>query len=413
MAFTPVILRWKNPQRNLLGGSKYCSNLQNSLKGKGENHTSFYVYFWIISLSMKILFLEPQPCIRALKYAEGFRSREDSVRLIFACMGKTLTQFYGHGDELFEKMIKLEKEKLPQQIKELLDAEGIQLVHSHNAPDFLTVAAIEASQGKTPIIHDIHDLLSIRSTAYGCLDPRNPHVLETERRAVCECDGLICVTRGVKRRCESTYPIDQKPILVFPNYVPRRFVPSVLRGKLSENDGKIHIVYEGSLESVNLGGHYDLKDIFKAIADQGIYIHIYPSTGNPDYAALADENDYIQYHDRLQTKGLLQEMTQYDYGWAGFNTDRNKKHTDTILANKVLEYVVCGLPVISLDHKTQREFIEEIGIGIIINDIGELSGRLREESELDNIKIKVLEYRQNFTIERHIGQVLNFYNSLA
>ncbi len=388
-------------------------NLKSPLKGENENHPSSYVHFWIISLSMKILFLEPQPCIRALKYADGLRSREDSVRLLFAYMRKTLTEFYGHGDEFFEKMIKLEKEKLSQQIRELLDAESIELVHSHNAPDFLTVAAVEASQGKTPIIHDIHDLLSMRSTPFGGLDPGDPHVLETERRAVCESDGLIYVTTGVKRACESTYPIDQKPTLVFPNYVPRRFVRSALRGKLSENDGKTHIVYEGSLDSVNLGGHYDLKDIFKAIADQGIHIHIYSSMENPDYATLADGNGYIHYHGRLKTKELLQEMKHYDYGWAGFNTDRNERHTGTILANKVLEYVVCGLPVISFDHKTQREFIEENGIGIIINDIGELSGRLRKEPELDKIRSRVLEYRQNFTIEKHIGQVLDFYNSLA
>jgi len=362
---------------------------------------------------MKILFLEPQPCIRALKYGDGLRSREDGVRLIFAYTKKTLTQYYGHGDEFFEKMIKLEKEKLPQQIKKLLDTERIEIVHSHNAPDFLTVAALDASQGKTPVIHDIHDLLSIRSTPYGSMDPRDPHVLETERRAVCECDGLIYATAGVKRVCERTYPIDQKPTLVFPNYVPRRFIPSAGGRKLSEKDGKTHIVYEGSLDSVNLGGHYDLKDIFESIADQGIHIHIYSSTESQYYATVADANDYIHYHGSLKTKELLQEMKYYDYGWAGFNTDRNKRHTDTIVANKVLEYVVSGLPVISFDHKSQREFIQKNGIGIIINGVGELSDRLRQEPELDKISHRVLGYRENFTVEGQIGQVLDFYEAFV
>lgn len=362
---------------------------------------------------MKILFLEPQPCIRALKYAEGLRSTEDDVRLIFAYTEKTLTQFYGYGDELFDRMIKLEEEELPQQIIEMFDTEHIDIVHSHNAPDFLTVAAIEASQGRIPVIHDIHDLLSIRSTPYGTLDPRDPHVLETERRAVTECDGLIYVTTGVKEACKSAYPIDQKPTLVFPNYVARRLMPSALRRKSSENDGEIHIVYEGSLDSVNLGGHYDLKNIFKAIADQGIHIHIYSSRENPDYDAFADGNGYIHYHGHLDTKELLQEITRYDYGWAGFNTARNKEHTDTVLANKVLDYIVCGLPVISFDHKTQQDFIEENGIGIVISEIDELSSRLREEPELDKVRVRVLECRHNFTVEDKIRQVLDFYKSLA
>ncbi len=360
---------------------------------------------------MKILFLESQPCIRALKYAEGLISAEDDVKLIFAYIHKTLTQFYGYGDELFNRMIKLEKEKCSQQIRELFDLENIDIVHSHNAPDFLTVAAIEASQGRIPVIHDIHDLLSIRNTPYGSLDPRDHHVLETERRAITECDGLIYVTTGVKEACESAYSIDQKPTLVFPNYVPRRLIPSALRRKLSKNDGEIHIVYEGSLDSVNLGSHFDLKNIFKTIADQGIHIHIYSSKENPDYAVLDDGNGYIHYHGHLDTKVLLQEITQYDYGWAGFNTARNKEHTDTVLANKVLEYVVCGLPVISLDHKTQREFIESNGIGIVINEINELSSRLRKEPEL--YKVKVLGCRYDFTTEVHIEQVLDFYKSFV
>jgi glycosyltransferase involved in cell wall biosynthesis len=362
---------------------------------------------------MKILFLQQQPCIRALKYAEGLRSTKDDVKLIFAYTHKTLTQFYGYGDELFDRMIKLEKKKLTPQIRKLIYTENIDIVHSHNAPDFLTLSAIEASRGRIPIIHDIHDLISIRNTPYGTLDPKGQHVLEIERRAVTECNGLIFVTSGVKDACESAYPIDQKPTLVFPNYVPRRLMPSALRRKLSENYGEIHIVYEGSLDSVNLGGHYDLKDIFKAIADQEIHIHIYSSKENPDYNAFADGNSYIHYHGHLDTKKLLQEITQYDYGWAGFNTARNKEHVDTVLSNKVLEYISCGLPVISFGHKTQQEFIEENGIGIVIDEIGELSSRLREEPELNKIGSRVLECRQYFTIEDKIRQVLDFYKSFT
>jgi len=362
---------------------------------------------------MNILFLQQQPCIRALKYAEGFRSTKDDVKLIFAYIHKTLTQFYGYGDELFDRMIKLEKKKLPPQIRKLLITEKIDIVHSHNAPDSLTLSAIKASRGRIPIIHDIHDLISIRSTLYGTLDPKDHHVLEIERRAVTECNGLIFVTSGVKDACESAYPIGQKPTLVFPNYVPGRLIPSALRRKLSKNYGEIHIVYEGSLDSVNLGGHYDLKDIFKAIADQKIHIHIYSSKENPDYDAFADSNNYIHYHGHLDTKKLFREITQYDYGWAGFNTARNKEHVDTVLANKVMEYISCGLPVISLGHKTQQEFIEENGIGIVINEIGELSSKLRKEPELNEIRSRVLGCRQYFTIEDKIRQVLDFYRSFT
>ncbi len=362
---------------------------------------------------MNILFLEAQPCIRALKYAEGLKSVGSEVKLFFAYTRKTLTQFYGYGDELFEMMIKLKPEELPQQINALFDWKNIDLVHSHNAPDFLTVSAIEASRGRIPIIHDIHDLISIRNTPYGSLDPRDSYILEIERRAVTKCDGLIYVTSGVKEACESAYPLGQKPRIVFPNYVPRRLMPSTLRRKLSKDDGKIHLVYEGGLDSLNLGSHYDLKDIFKAIADQGIHIHIYSSIENPDYSAFAEGNDYIHYQGHLDAKELFSEITQYDYGWAGFNITRNKKHVDTVLANKVLEYIGCGLPVISLNHETQRKFIEENGIGVVITKMDQLSSRLQEESELNEVRRRVLECRDQFTIESKINAVLNFYKSLT
>ena len=51
---------------------------------------------------MHILFVQPQPCIRALKYAEGLCKMHPDIRLSFAFLGNTLTELYGHGDECFE-----------------------------------------------------------------------------------------------------------------------------------------------------------------------------------------------------------------------------------------------------------------------------------------------------------------------
>jgi len=52
---------------------------------------------------------------------------------------------------------------------------------------------------------------------------------------------------------------------------------------------------------------------------------------------------------------LLDEITQYDFGWAGFNVNRkNREHLDVALPNKVFEYVGCGLPVLAFPHKDIR-----------------------------------------------------------
>ncbi len=48
---------------------------------------------------MRVLFLEQQPCIRALKIAVGLRSAMPGLELGFAYQGKSLTEWYGAGDE--------------------------------------------------------------------------------------------------------------------------------------------------------------------------------------------------------------------------------------------------------------------------------------------------------------------------
>jgi hypothetical protein len=56
---------------------------------------------------MRVLFLHQQPCMRALKYAVGLRAVRPDLQLGFAYRGRTLTEFYGSGDELFDRWWRL------------------------------------------------------------------------------------------------------------------------------------------------------------------------------------------------------------------------------------------------------------------------------------------------------------------
>ena len=56
---------------------------------------------------MNILFLQEQPCVRTLKYAQGLKEYDGNIKLSFGYYGKTLTQLYGTGDELFCHWIKM------------------------------------------------------------------------------------------------------------------------------------------------------------------------------------------------------------------------------------------------------------------------------------------------------------------
>ncbi len=75
-----------------------------------------------------------------------------------------------------------------------------ELVHCHNLPDALTVLATDLVAGRVPVIHDVHDLQSLRKTVYedGFPEPGDP--VDLERRAIEGSDALVTVRPSCSRR---------------------------------------------------------------------------------------------------------------------------------------------------------------------------------------------------------------------
>jgi len=361
---------------------------------------------------MRILFLQQQPCIRTLKYAYGIRNEYPEITLMFAYLGKTLTELYGHGDELFAAWFPLGDEPAPR-LREIIRTYAIDLIHSHNAPDTLTNLCIDLFGGTIAIIHDVHDLLTIRETSYedGFNNERSrERWQEEERLAIERSNAVITVSDEIVHIARQRYSLPRLTH-VFPNYVPRRFIPVHVRPvQVKPPSRPLRIVYEGCLS--NNHGHYDLADIFQAVANEGIEIHLYPARDNPHYRALGDENLYIFYHEHCPPAKLLEEITQYDFGWAGFNATRNKAHLDTVIPNKLFEYITCGLPVISFPHKSLQHFLERYQVGIVVDQIAGLETKLRSPTTAA-IRSNVLAQRNNFTTEANIGQLVNIYRQLC
>jgi len=85
---------------------------------------------------MHVLFVQRQPCIRALKYAIGLRNTNPEIRLSFAYMGKTLTELYGQGDECFENWFPLRGDPATA-LRNIVSRHDIDVIHSHNLPESL------------------------------------------------------------------------------------------------------------------------------------------------------------------------------------------------------------------------------------------------------------------------------------
>jgi glycosyltransferase involved in cell wall biosynthesis len=358
---------------------------------------------------MRVLFLQRQPCIRALKYGVGLRAALPGARLGFACQGLTLSAYYGRGDELFDRWYHLE-EPPAADLRRAIEDFRPDVLHSHNLPDSLTVLALEWARGRVPVIHDVHDLQSLRATTYedGFPEPKDP--LELERRAVEGADALVTVSDELVAATAARHAL---PALreVFPNYALRRDLPARLPPAGRPAADPPRLVYQGSL-STN-GSHYDLREIFTGLATQGAAVHVHPARPAPAaYRALGDAHPGIVVHAPLEPVALLRALPRYDYGWAGFNATLNGPHLDTALPNKAFEYVACGLPVLTIGHRALSAFVRRERVGVDLVTLEDAAARLRT-ADLPALRRRVAARRERFTVEANIGRVLRLYRALG
>jgi hypothetical protein len=353
---------------------------------------------------MRVLFLHQQPCMRALKYAVGFRSVRAQLELGFAYRGRTLSEFYGGGDELFDNWWRIGPDLGPD-LRQVIDDWEPDLIHSHNLPDLLTVLALEVTEGRVPVIYDVHDMHSLRHTPYedGFPDPGEPEPLE--RGATEGSAALITVSDELLGELADRYELPDRS-RVFPNYALARDLP-VLPPPGRPTGEPPRLVYQGTLSCS--GGHYDLREIFAAIVAEGVTLDVYPTREEAAYRDLADSTGGLRLHETLPPAELMRELPGYDFGWAGFNARLNAPHLDTALPNKAFEYVAAGLPVLTFDHRALAGFVETNGLGLRLDRIEGLGPRLRA-LDLPALRARAAAARHGLTVEANIGAVVDLYD---
>ena len=357
---------------------------------------------------MRVLFLQRQPCIRAMKYAIGLRARHPEVALGFAYQGSTLTGWYGSGDELFEGWWALPADDAAAALAEAVEEFRPTLVHSHNLPDSLTVLALDVLDGRVPVIHDVHDLQSLRQTPYedGFDDPDDP--AELESAAIEGCAALIGVSQEMLDEIDARHSTPARRLL-FANYALERDIAAAAPARRAAG-GPPRVVYQGSL-SAN-GSHYDLRDHFTAIAGSGLSIDVFPNRPVPAYRDLAGRTPGMTVMETEEPAALLRRLPAYDVGWTAFNTGLNAAHLDTALPNKAFEYLASGLPIAVGPHRALERLVRDHGVGVVVERPGELAERLAEVG-LPELRERVAASRGRFTVEGHIGALVDLYRETA
>lgn len=363
---------------------------------------------------MRVLFLQQQPCIRTRKYAVALRASSAGIRLAFGYQGSTLDEWYGTGDELFGRWWKLGAggSSVEDDLRSVLAEFGPDVIHAHNLPDRLTVLALELVAGRVPVVHDVHDLQCLRSTPYEDGFPEEAEPLTAERAAVEGCTALVAVSPEMLAEIEARYRVP--PSLVFPSYALAAELPASLPPWRARPGEPPRVVYQGTL-STN-GGHYDLRDVFRAVVAGGARLDVYPSRPAPDYEALAQVTPGLRCLDRLDPRALMEVLPAYDFGWAGFNATRNRAHLDTALPNKLFEYLGCGLPVLTTGHRAIARFLSEHGVGVDLGRVGgggaDLADRLAD-LDVPALRRRVAATRFELTMEANVRPVVDLYKTVV
>jgi glycosyltransferase involved in cell wall biosynthesis len=356
---------------------------------------------------MRVLFLQRQPCIRTLKYAVGLRAAVPGLHLSFAYQGSTLSGWYGAGDDAFDAWIPLGDDPEPvAAIRTAIERTRPDVVHSHNLPDILSVLAIDLLDGRVPVIHDVHDMQSLRRTPYRDGFPEPEDTLALERRAIEESAAVVAISDEMVEEIVARHRRPART-LVYANHVLARDLPQTELPR-SWRGGPIRLAYQGSLGAD--GGHYDLRETFTRIVEAGAWLDVHPARPAPDYVALASPG--LTVHEPLDPPTLMRVLPRYDVGWAGFNDALNRAHIDTALPNKLFEYLGCGLPVATLGHRALTRFVTAHGVGVSGTSVEDVIARLME-ADLDALRGRAAELRADLTVEANIGRLVALYAEVA
>ncbi len=226
---------------------------------------------------MRVLFLHQQPCIRTLKHGVGLRAARPELVLGYAYRGRTLSELYGAGDELFDVWWRL-GEDLAGDLRDVVAAFAPDVIHSHNLPDLLTVLALEVTEGGVPVVHDVHDLQSLRRTPYEDGFPDTGDLPGLECRAVEGCAALVTVSEELLEEIGARHSLPARTLVVH-NHALARDLPAALPDPDRPAGDPLRLVYQGSLSTS--GGHYDLRGIFAALAEEGLELHVHPAKAVP------------------------------------------------------------------------------------------------------------------------------------
>jgi hypothetical protein len=324
----------------------------------------------------------------------------DRKHQVHVAAGK-VTQYSDHYTSL---SIFHDMNQLQEIISQHADAD---IIHCHNEPNWFVSAAKEVFPDK-PVVLDIHDSMLLRRTDEQVRVAGNGNIYRhtcDERNNFQLADGLVFVGPAMRDIVLDGYKLDQ-PHCVIPSALPERFY-RVDFGKWIGG-----MAYEGRIDiDKELGEKWDFFQysnyipMAKKCNELGIDFHIYTPRGSAPVRA--EYEKVCMLYPPLELRTMIKEIGRHDWGVVGNIGEHEEwKHA---LPNKLFEYFAACLPVVCINADESWGFIKDLGMGIRVDSLEELTKRWSEHREC---RKNVVKYRKEFVMERHIEKLEDLYRKL-
>lgn len=352
---------------------------------------------------MKILMVHQIPCIRMRKEALALKSEYSSIEVYLVHHYTKCDTSGFDGVYVYEDIVTL---------NEVIRSVDPDIIHCHNEPNE-TVLMVMALPYDTPIIHDTHDLISLRSP-HSCEPADFLHEALSNKYV----SGCVYPTDRLREFATAQYCVKHALTLE-----SRHLRVDICDGVPDlDTDSRLRIVWQGGLRQTleKFTAYRYMKPVFVAL-EKWFDIEVYPAKMFMDTGDITAKEFYENYVDLdfttinepLPYKDLLAKCGDSHYGLVGFNADcvdqDELTYIQLAMPNKLFDYIAAGIPVITLNCDLVARFVREFEIGLVIDR--EFGPWIEEEARehYKRFKRNVEAIQEKTCMEREIFKLRDLY----
>lgn len=287
----------------------------------------------------------------------------------------------------------------------------------------MTIMAKRLVGQNTIVIHETRDPLTAMLSRTKLRPESDPYQLEREALQVS--DGQIFVSQAMRKYCEETHSLNfSANSLVVPMCFCNKQQIAPASRKFSADDGRVHIVLDGTVSSDPNHGRYYVN-IINRLVSLGLVVHSHfhesDGSSNQVYRDLSAQLGDYHYHETIsfsKNTSYSKALSRYDL-MGIFHELNAARHNESVLletsmpAKAVSGWLSGGIPTVCFSHyKGIIEQVQEFGIGFVAESWDDIARITQDREAIDQATKACLAHRHRFTTEWSAERVATFYERL-